>query len=113
LEENAPVDDEVSEAMRDQAKAQFGGAMRNSLTVARANRFVAQLPGGKGARIASNDLPIRNDDDMDDVVALLLHAESAEARYRVEALSMNGDPTPPERDRKLTYHVDRFLVIKK
>jgi len=113
LEENAPVDDEVSEAMRDQAKAQFGGAMRNSLTVARANRFVAQLPGGKGTRIASNDLLIRNDDDMDDVVALLLHAESAEARYRVEALSTNGDPTPPERDHKLTYHVDRFFVIKK
>lgn len=113
LEENAPVDDEVSEAMRDHAKAQFGGAMRNSLTVARANRFVALLPGGKGARIASNDLPIRNDDDMDDVVALLLHAESAEARYRVEALSANGDPTPPERDRKLTYQVDRFFVIKK
>ena len=41
------------------AKAQLGGAMRNSLTVARANRFVAQLPGGKGARYASRDLPIR------------------------------------------------------
>jgi hypothetical protein len=50
---------------------------------------------------------------MDDVVALLLHAESAEARYRVEALFANGDPAPPERDRKLTYHVDRFFVIKK
>jgi hypothetical protein len=67
----------------------------------------------KGTRIPSKDLPIRNDDDMDDVVALLLHAESAEARYRVEALFANGDPAPPERDRKLTYHVDRFFVIKK
>jgi len=113
LEENAPVDDEISEAMRDQAKAQLGGAMRNSLTVARANRFVARLSGGKGTRIASKDLPIRNDDDMDDVVALLLHAESVEARYRVESLSANDDLTPPERDQKLTYHVDRFFVIKK
>ena len=113
MEENTPVDDEVTEAMRDQAKAQLGGAMRNSLTVARANRFVTQLPGGKGARFASQDLPIRNEDDMDDLVALLLHAESSESRYRVEVPSAQDDAGPPERDRKLTYAFDRFFVIKK
>jgi len=113
MEENAPVDDEVTEAMRDRAKAQLGGAMRNSLTVARANRFVAQLPGGKGARFASHDLPIRNEDDMDDLVALLLHAESSESRYRVEVPSAQDDAGPPESDRKLTYAFDRFFVIKK
>lgn len=113
MEENAPVDDEVSEAMRDLAKAQLGGAMRNSLTVARANRFVAQLPGGKGARFASRDLPIRNDDDMDDLVALLLHAESSETRYRIEVPTAHDDSGPAERDRKLTYTFDCFFVIKK
>jgi len=87
--------------------------MRNSLTVARANRFIAQLPGGKGTRIASKDLPLRNGDDVDDVVALLLHAESGEARYRIEAPSANDDPSPPERDHKFIYHIDRFFVIKK
>jgi hypothetical protein len=113
MEENAPVDDEVSQAMRDYAKAQLGGAMRNSLTVARANRFVAQLPGGKGARFASQDLPIRNEDDMDDLVALLLHAESSESLYRVEVPSAQDDAVPPEMDHKLTYAFDRFFVIKK
>jgi hypothetical protein len=113
MEENAPVDDEVSEAMREQAKAQLGGAMRNSLTVARANRFVAQLPGGKGDRVASRDLPIRNEDDMDDVVALLLHAESSESRYRIEVPSAYDDSGPVEKDRKLAYTFDRFFVIKK
>ncbi len=113
MEENAPVDDEVSEAMRDQAKAQLGGAMRNSLTVARANRFVAQLPGGKGSRFASHDLPIRNEDDMDDVVALLLHAESSESRYRIEVPSAHDDSVPSQTDHKLTYTFDRFFVIKK
>ncbi|MGN6643139.1 MAG: Wadjet anti-phage system protein JetA family protein [Verrucomicrobiota bacterium] len=113
LEENAPIDDTVSDAMRDEAKAQLGGAMRNSLTVARANRFIAQLPGGKGARIASQDLPIRNEDDMDDVLALLLHAESGESRYRIEVPSIRDDLPPPERDHKLTYRFDRFFVIKK
>lgn len=113
MEENAPVDDEVTGAMRDRAKAQLGGAMRNSLTVARANRFVAQLPGGKGARFASQDLPIRNEDDMDDLVALLLHAESSESLYRVEVPSAQDDAVPPEMDHKLTYAFDRFFVIKK
>jgi hypothetical protein len=113
LEENAPIDDDVSEAMRDEAKAQLEGAMRNSLTVARANRFVAQLPGRKGARIASRDLPIRNEDDIDDVLALLLHAESGESRFRVEVPSVRDDPSPLETDHKLTYRFDRFFVIKK
>ena len=113
MEDNAPVDDEVSEAMRDYTKAQLGGAMRNSLTVARANRFVAQLPGGKGDRVASRDLPIRNEDDMDDLVAMLLHAESSESRYRIEVPSAHDDSGPPEKDHKLTYAFDRFFVIKK
>jgi len=113
MEENAPVDDELSEAMCDRAKAQLGGAMRNSLTVARANRFVAALPGAKGSRVSSGDLPIRNEDDMDDVVALLLHAGSSEARYRVEVPSTADAPPPPEMDRKLSYVFDRFFVIKK
>ncbi len=113
LEENAPVDDEITENMRDHAKAQLGGAMRNSLTVTRANRFVAQLSGGKGVRHSSADLPIRNEDDMDDVVALLLHAESSEARYRVEAPFTEENAGPVERDHKLAYTFDRFFVIKK
>ena len=109
IEENAPVYDDVTEAMRDHAKAQLGGAMRNSLTVARANRFVSRLPGGKGARIVSADLPIHNDDDVDDVLALLLHSESSESRYRVEVPVSES----LERDRKLSYQFDRFFVIKK
>jgi hypothetical protein len=113
LEENAPLDDEISESMRDHAKAQLGGAMRDSLTVGRANRFIAQLPGGKGIRVASADLPVRNEDDFDDVVAILLHAEAAEARYRVEVPSAGAAETNPERDRKLSYLLERFFVIKK
>jgi len=113
LDENAPVDDEVSEAMRDHAKAQLGGAMRNSLTVGRANRFVERLPGGKGARIASKDLPIHNDDDLDDVIALLLHAQATEARYLLEVPGLDEGSGIPERDHKLTYRLERFFLIKK
>jgi hypothetical protein len=50
---------------------------------------------------------------MDDVVALLLHAESSESRYRIEVPSAYDDSGPLEKDRKLAYTFDRFFVIKK
>ncbi len=114
LEENAPVDDEVTERMRDGAKAQLGSVVRDSLTVARANRLVEKLPGGKGTRFTSGELPVRNDDDLADVIALLLHAESGEARYRVEVPRTKDDAAPDaEFDRKLDCRLERFFVIKK
>lgn len=113
LEENAPVDDEAGETLRDQTKAQLGGAITHSLTVVRANRLAARLPGGKGDRVSSADLPIESAEDIADVIALLLHAQSAEARYRIEPAQEAEDPQPPDRDRKLIYMLDRFFVIKK
>ena len=113
LEENAPVDDEVSESQRSRAKAQLGAVVRDSLTVARANRLVEKLAGGKGARIASIELPVHNEDDLADVIAVLLHAESAEARYRIEVPGVLTDVAEGQLDRKLNYRLDRFFVIKK
>jgi len=46
-------------------------------------------------------------------VALLLHAEAGESRYRVEVPSADNNATESKRDRKLAYHLDRFFVIKK
>ncbi|HYE19721.1 MAG TPA: Wadjet anti-phage system protein JetA family protein [Tepidisphaeraceae bacterium] len=115
LEENAPVDDDVSEGQRDRAKAQLRAVVRESLTVARANRFVDRLGGGKGARIASADFPVLDKDDLADVIAVLLHAESDDARYRVAVpadRSGRGDPSPAY-DRKLDCLLERFFVVKK
>ena len=113
LEENPPVDDDVSENQRDHAKAQLGAVVRDSLTITRANRLVEKLNGGKGARIASGDLSVRNEDDLADVIALLLHAESGEARYRVEVPREKADAAVAEFDDKLNYHLEKFFIIKK
>jgi len=113
LEENPPVDDDVTEGQRDRAKAQLGAVVRDSLTVARANRLVEKLMGGKGARIASADLPVHNEDDLADVIALLLHADSGEARYRVEVPREKTDAAVAEFDDKLNYHLEKFFIIKK
>jgi len=113
LEENPPIDDDVSEAQRDLAKAQLRAVARESLTVARANRFVEKLAGGKGARIASADLPVENKDDVADVIAVLLHADSSDARYRVEVSRINGETAISDYDRKLDCSLERFCLIKK
>jgi hypothetical protein len=115
LEENPPVDADPSESQRDQTKAQLRAAVRESLTVSRANRFVEKLAGGKGARIPSMDVPVANKDDLADVIAVLLHAESGDARYRVEVARERAEPTTaePEYDRKLDCWLQRFYIIKK
>jgi hypothetical protein len=113
LDENPPVDDDVNENQRDRAKAQFGSVVRDSLTIARANRLVEKLPGGKGARIASATVPVRDNDDLADVIALLLHAESGDARYRVEVPREKADASLAEFDRKLDCRLEQFFIIKK
>jgi hypothetical protein len=113
LEENPPVDDDVSDGQRDRAKAQLGAVVRDSLTVTRANRLVEKLPGGKGARIASADVPVRNDDELADLVALLLHAEAGEARYRVEVPREKTDAAVAKFDRKIDCQLEQFFIIKK
>ncbi|MFN7138586.1 MAG: Wadjet anti-phage system protein JetA family protein [Limisphaerales bacterium] len=113
LEENPPVDDDVSEDERNRAKAQLGNVVRDSLTVSRANRLVQKLAGGKGARISSASIPIGNQDDLADVIALLLHAEASEAIYRVEVPRTASDLSLPQFDEKLNWRLEQFFIIKK
>lgn len=113
VEENAPLDDEVSDSERDHARLRMEAALRDALTVNRANRFVANLPGGKGSRISSAELPVRTDDDLADIIALLLHSEASDARYRVEVERLAEDSMPLEFDTKIGCRLERFHVLKK
>jgi hypothetical protein len=64
-------------------------------------------------RIASANVPVHNEDDLADVIALLLHAESGEARYRVEVPREQTEANDAEFDRKLNYQLEKFFIIKK
>lgn len=100
----------------DQAIAELEMTMRDSLTVGRANRFVESLPGRKGERISSADLlrtHVRTDDDLADVIACLLHARSADARFLLEVPRRESDADAAEFDARLGYRVERFELIKK
>ena len=111
--EQAALDDEVTDAERDEGLRGMERALRDSLSVRRANEFVKRLPGEKGARISSADLPVTSEADLTELIALMLHAESNEAAYKLESTRSRAevgeialDPLPGAR-------VEHFDLIKK
>jgi hypothetical protein len=110
-----PLDDEDPNHA-DRAMAQLESNLRNSLTVNRANHFVAALPGAKGTSWTSDELLsryVRNDEDIADLIACLLHARSADARFDVRVPRSDADADLGEFDEKLHYRVERFALVKK
>ncbi len=106
-----PIDDETSDAQQGRALGELRSAMRDSMTVGRANRFVESLPAALGARIQSHDLPLRTEDDLADVIACLLHAHASDARFHIEV--PDADDGEVASDVKLSYRIERFVLVKK
>jgi len=113
LEEVEPVGDDLTEAQREAALREMESDLRDSLSVSRANFFIEQLPGSPGARISSADLPIRNDDDIADIVACLLHAGSRDACFLIEVQRVVDDKSPEKLDCSAGYLIEPFTVEKK
>jgi hypothetical protein len=113
LEEIEPLGDDLTDAQRESALREMESNLRDSLSVSRANHFVENLPGGRGARIASSGLPIRNDDDIADVVACLLHAGSRDACFSLEVERVLKNSCLAKLDRATGYLIEPFLVEKK
>jgi hypothetical protein len=99
----------------DRALIQLEATLRDSLTVGRANQFAARLPGRSGEPISSEHILqdcIHNDEDMASLIACLLHARAADARFRIEVDRAVRDTDRPVFDSKLGYRVERFSLIK-
>jgi len=116
LGEVEPLDDEASDEEFDRSRRQLTATLRDSLTVARANRFAADVFAQHGPRVASKDL-LRTDDDLADLIACLLHASAREARFRIE---VSRDLDDPEADRRTyesvlagTRRLERFDLVKR
>jgi hypothetical protein len=56
---------------------------------------------------------VHNDEDIASLIACLLHARSADARFRVEVPRREAEADTGEFDQKLSYRVERFTLIKK
>lgn len=111
--EQEAFEDSVEDQEREAGLANMGRALRDSLSVLRANNFIATLEGGKGTRIPSADLPIHGESGFTDLISLLLHSESAEARYRIVVDRAEDEELIPGLDTLDGCEVERFSVIKK
>ncbi len=112
LEQEA-FDDALDESDRRTGLRDMERALRESLSVQRANAFVKALPGGKGERIESSGLPVHGERGFTDLISLLLHAESAEARYRLDVRRVAAEDEAPPLDSLEGCTVERFAIVKK
>jgi hypothetical protein len=113
--EIAPMEDS-DPRQQDRALAQLGNTIRDSLTVSRANFFVAALPGKKGAKIDSSELlrdHVHNDEDIANLIACLLHARSADADFEIRVPRHETESDEGHFDAKLQYRIERFTLLKK
>lgn len=110
-----PLEDE-DRSHADRALAQLESNLRDSLTVSRANHFITTLPGESGATWSSEELLrqyVHNDEDVADLIACLLHAHSADARFEVQVLRREAEADAGDFDPKLQYRIERFMLVKK
>lgn len=111
--EIAAMDDEATEDERKDAMRRVQAALRDSLTVARANRFADELLPPQTTSISSAEIPLRCDEDIADLIACLLHARAADARYRVFVRAAADDAAESEFDSKLNRRFERFTLSRK
>jgi hypothetical protein len=112
-EQDAMEDEDLTDEERGAGLRDMERALRDSLSVRRANAFVAAIPGGKGAVITSADLPWEDDRSTADLLALLLHAGSPDARYRLETVRQTEETETPGLDAFPGGKVERFKLVKK
>jgi hypothetical protein len=116
--EHEALDDEPTDTERQDGLEDMERALRDSLSVRRANEFIKSLPGSKGSTLSSAELTFAsNESAATDLLALLLHAESPEARYRLEPSRLNENEndhdSAPTLDPFPGGKVERFQLIKK
>jgi hypothetical protein len=116
LGEVEPIDDDVESDVKERMQRQLAATLRNSLTVARANRFALAAFEIHGAQVSSAALPV-NDGDLADVIACLLHSSSRDARFQVE---VPRDIHSPDSDARTedtvlagTRKLERFTLARK
>jgi hypothetical protein len=104
------LDDEATDAQKDHAMSQLHAAIRDSLTMARANRFIERLLPERGMSIRSEDLPLRSEEDLADLMSCLLHAHIRGAIYKVDVQRHLADADSSNYDMKLRYLIEQFTL---
>lgn len=106
-----PIDEDPDSQEAEEALLEMEANLRDSLTAIRANKFIEELVFGTDGTLHSSDLPIRTEDEIADVAALLLHAESSDAKYRVSTERDDAFATAAvAQDAKAGFLIERFVI---
>lgn len=110
LSEIDAIEDDVSDAERERCVDQMASNIAFSVTVDRAHRFLDEIGCEPGATVSSADLPLKGtSDEIEDVVSLLLYADTESARYQV---AVPEDDADLKADVIGGYRIDRFEVTR-
>lgn len=111
LTEIDTIEDDVSDDERERCVEQMASNIAFSVTVDRAHRFLDEIGCKPGTIISSADLPLRGtSDEIEDVVSLLLYADTESAQYEVTV--PDSDDAERKADEKGGYLIDRFEVTR-
>lgn len=111
--EAEPIPDDANEFEREDCLREMHSNLRDSMTALRANAFIERLNLKRGEICGLPTLPIRNDEDVADLAAVLLHGESSDAKYRIQtAREENPDEVPPLIT-KAGYAIEDFTLKKR
>lgn len=111
LSEIDSIEDDVSDAERERCVEQMANNIAFSVTVDRAHRFLDEIGCEPGKTISSADIPLKGtSDEIEDVVSLLLYADTESARYDVQVPESNE--LDSRADQKGGYFIDRFEITR-
>lgn len=111
ITEIEPVDTEVSDEERQHCLNEMAANIAFSVTVGRAHRFLDDIGCGAGQRLALADINIRGtSDEIEDLVSVLLYANTADADYHIEVTDEPGVERTTEL--KGGYAIESFEVIR-
>jgi hypothetical protein len=107
------IEDDISEAERERCVEQMASNIAFSVTVDRAHRFLDEIGCLPNHTISSADLPLKGtSDEIEDVVSLLLYANTDSARYEVNVPHRDVAEAERESDQKGGYIIERFEVTR-
>jgi hypothetical protein len=107
------IEDDVSEDERERCVEQMATNIAFSVTVDRAHRFLEEIGCEPGRTVSSAELPIKGtSDEIEDVVSLLLYADTESARYEVRVPEDESQESERKADLKGGYLIDRFEVTR-
>lgn len=111
--ENEPIPEDPDPLDRERCLREMDANLRDSLTALRANAFVSSLELGRGESRELAGLPLRNDEDVADLAAVLLHAESGDASYRIDTAREKRPEDPIRLVAKAGYAIEDFSLRKR